>query len=132
MSTRHANSRNSALMFKNGTEALMENDKKVDQLLRQVLGLDENQVITEEFSAVRQEMKLRLYPREYVAYTDTWRAEGEAMQLVDRTVLFHDASIFKVQEFIASVPEEQRRAILIDYIDVPLQTAERNASFVVR
>jgi hypothetical protein len=133
MMTQHpVNSRSAAPMLANGTVTSMEDDIRAEQLLRHVLGLDASQVIPEEYSSIRQEMKLRLYPGEYVVYIDRWREEGESTELVCRTVLFHDDSMIKVQEFIASLPEQQRRTILVDYIDMPLQTTGRDAALVGR
>jgi hypothetical protein len=99
-----------------GKEAAVEDEEtKLDRLLRESVGLEENQPITDFCLPLRESMRLDLYPDEYVAFVDSWAGEGNPTHLASRKIFFHDPSLVKINQLIQTLPEEIRRTVAIDW-----------------
>jgi hypothetical protein len=86
----------------------------VDTAMAEALGLAGNRP-PESLALLRENVRLQcLYPNEYVAYIDYWTADGDRRTLL-RRVVAHSPSLPELFKVIATLPSQDRAAVILDY-----------------
>jgi hypothetical protein len=94
---------------------------KLDKWIRKELRKGPEDYSPHVWRTVREQMRLiALYTGKCVAFRDHYERDAEGRQwLIQREILRVSRSMMVIVRFVASLPEEEQRDVLMDYIDRP-------------